>query len=125
MTDPIPPQRDGEIRTSASLDGRALTLDPVMPVIPIHVEPRRVESSMPAGFRVGWMHGGALTGEHADSTFSLTAGAGVGTPWLVLTIKNADGTYFGEEVIDMTDVVTAWIEKMITQGPTPAKETGE
>lgn len=106
----------GEITTSARVNGRRLTLDAVLPLVALDAQPRRVENSMPAGFRVGWM-----SGETEDYAFEITAGAGVGSRYLILHITQG-GQPFAEEIIDVEDLARRWIDNVITQGPTPTKE---
>lgn len=97
----------GEIRVTASSGGRPLTLDPlaehdvVMPA-------RKVESSIAAGFRVDW-----VSGDNDDVTFQLCAGAGFGSPYMVLTVK-LDGRDV-QEVVDMRDVLPAWVNAVVAR----------
>jgi hypothetical protein len=107
---------DSPILVTAAVNGRRLTLDPIVPLVPLDAQPRRVESSMPAGFRVMWLDGG-----DAIYQFSLTAGAGVGSKYLVLTLRIRDGDIIAEEVIDVEDLTRRWISKILDQ-PTPEGE---
>lgn len=51
-------------------------------------------------------------------TFDLDCGAGCGNPYMTLTVKQDDVTV-GQEIVDMRDVVKAWIPALIAAGPTP------
>lgn len=108
----------GEITTTAAVDGRRITLDPVLPLLPLDARPRRVENSLPAGFRIGW-----LRGDDGELAFEVTAGAGVGSKYLVLTVKEqATGNIYAEEVIDIAELTGRWLSNILNQGETP-KET--
>jgi hypothetical protein len=104
----------------ASIDGKSLTMDPVWPIIPLEVPARRVESTLPAGFRVGWVEADSNDPESSWSSFTLTAGAGVGSPWLLFTVTMRDGSARCEAV-DMRDVLESWLNRVIEAGPTPCE----
>lgn len=101
------------ITMTAEVNGHRLTLDPVMPLVPLDAKPRRVENSMPAGFRVMW-----LDGDSDGYDIELLAGAGVGSPYLILVVRK-NGEPFAEEIIDARTLVTDWLASVIEQGPTP------
>lgn len=99
-------------------NGRPLTLDPVLEREPLTVQPVRVESSLAAGFRVGWLDGEFDDHGGGAGKFDLTAGPGVGSPYLVLTVEHETlGTI--EEVVDIRTVVEAWVKAAIAAGATP------
>lgn len=100
--------------TKASTGGRRITLDPLMERAPLEVHPVRVESSLPAGLRVEWMSGGDNAGTEVD----LTCGAGFGNPYLILVVKHPEhGTI--EEIIDIGDLCSRWVQAAIDAGRTP------
>lgn len=82
---------EGEVGVQASTGGRQLTLDPIR-VIPVTVDVREVESTIPCGFRMGW-----VDGEADGKEFDIAAGAGCGSRWL--TIKYGD-KYFCMDIED-------------------------
>lgn len=96
-----------EIKVEASEGRRRLTLEPMLPVVPMEVEPRRVESLIPCGFRANW-----LTGEDAGVTFELCSGAGFGNKWLTLEVTMPDGTR-RKECIDMEKVTETWVTRIV------------
>ena len=91
---------EGEIRVQAAANGRKLTLDPIR-IIDLQVPMREVESTIPCGFRMGW-----LDGDDEGTPFSLTAGAGCGSPWLAFSYGDRDFCF------DMTEFVTQLIDKI-------------
>lgn len=96
--------------------GREITLDPIIEVKPLEFPRRRVESTVPAGFRVDWMSG---TTEYDGQTyrFEMTAGAGVGSPYLTLKVAlvhphghpGPADEVIAHEVADMGEVCKAWV----------------
>lgn len=65
-----------ETRVRAAVGGRELTLDPLR-TLPVVVEVREVESTIPCGFQSEW-----ATGTAPDGTpFGIYAGAGFGSRW--------------------------------------------
>lgn len=113
---------EGEPRVAASSGGRQMTLDPVMDRQPLKVIPRRVESTIAAGFRVDWITGtGSQEGDEVDG-FDLTCGAGVGGRYLILHVAMKDGTAI-EEIVDMTQMVEQWVRAAVAAGPTPKDES--
>lgn len=101
----------------ASTNGRPMTLDPVMERESILLPVVRVESSMAAGWRMDWLS--ASTPEGVEIT--LTAGAGVGSPYLVLMITHPELGDI-EEVVDMRVVVQDWVTAAISAGRTPTQD---
>lgn len=97
----------------ASINGRRLTLDPITFVAPISLPRRRVESSLPCGLRVSWM-AGDFRFEGSSYTFDLTCGAGVGSPWLILSVRSTDGESV-EEIVDMGEVTKTWLEAIVAR----------
>src|SRR3954470_13911188 len=115
---------EGQITGSAWIDGREMSLDgvPMKGMKRIMLPRRRVETALAAGFRVDWLDGKA-TVDGSDVEFDLTAGAGVGSPYLILTVK-VDGDR-REEIVDMAEVVRKWVAAVLAEGPTPKPETNE
>jgi hypothetical protein len=109
---------EGEITTEAHTDGRRITLDPIMPRYPLGLPVRRVESTLPCGFRVGWLAGESTDPDSELDSFDLTCGAGVGNGWLALTVQLTDGST-RYEVVDMREVAQAWIDAVLAAGPSP------
>lgn len=105
-----------DVAVQAAVNGRRLTLDPIMPPVPLDARPRRVESSMAAGFRVGWLSGGDSIYE-----FEVLAGAGVGSKYLILTVKIRDGETIAEEIIDIEDLTRRWIGNVLDN---PTRQEG-
>lgn len=106
-----PQKTHGEMAVQASVNGRRMTLDPVRSAH-LSIAAREVESTLPCGFRQGWVEGDvAATGKH----FSLEAGAGVGSRWLTFTY---DGRDF---CMDVGDIVTALIGFADAADPAPPK----
>lgn len=91
-------KRSGEISVTASHDGKPVTLDPLR-TFEIPVELREVESTIPCGFRMGW-----LDGDDKGTPFSLAAGAGCGSKWLTFSYGDRDFC------VDMSDVVGSFID---------------
>jgi hypothetical protein len=105
----------GELKTTASVGGRRLRLENLIEdITPVQVAPRRVESSIEAGFRMEW-----LSGEDDElGEVTLTSGAGCGSKWMVMSLKHPQlGSI--EEVVDMTEFLQAWAEAAIARGATP------
>lgn len=93
--------------TFHSSDGvRRLTLDPVMERAPLTVQPVRVESSMPAGFRQEWLSGSY---DQDGETRGFVLMSGVGSPYLILSVDLDDGREV-EEIVDMREVLRTWID---------------
>ena len=88
----------GEMGVAASSNGRRLTLDPIK-VYNLTVPLNEVESSIPCGFRQGW-----VSGSHGKEKFDLASGAGCGNRWLTFSYKGKDYT------IDATKLVELMIE---------------
>lgn len=108
------------MRVEASLGGRRLTLDNVLEgLAPLELPRRRVESSIPCGFQVEWMTAEFEREGKPGWTLSLTAGAGFGSRWMVLTVRDPDGKTFGQEVVDMGELLTPWVDDMLARGRTP------
>ena len=101
---------------------RTITLDPLMEREPLPLPVRRVESTLPAGLRIGWFDGETADPDFPVESFSMTSGAGVGSSWLCLELKMKDGTTISE-VVDMAAVALAWIDAAVAAGPTPEVES--
>lgn len=98
-----------------AINGRRITLDPIMDREPLTLPVRRVENSLPAGLRMGWMSGGE---EDDPYEVDLACGAGFGSPWLILSIRHKDLGPI-DEVVDMREVVNAWVKAAIEAGASP------
>lgn len=70
------------------------------------VKPLRTEDTIQHGLRVEWLSGS----DEEGLTFDLTAGAGVGSPYLILTVTEGDRTI--REVVDMRTVVHDWVDQV-------------
>ena len=86
--------------SQAAVNGRRITLGPVMERDPLTIQPVRVESAISAGFRIDWLSGE----DEKGMTFNLACGAGVGSPYMTLTVKQ-DGIMVGQEIVDMREVM--------------------
>ena len=84
----------------ASTDGRRLTLDPIR-VIPITVEIREVESTIPCGFRQMW---GEV--DIDGDVLQVTSGAGVGSEWATIQFRGKDYCFA------ISDVVASFVEAL-------------
>lgn len=62
------------------------------------------------GLRVGWINGGGENG----ITFSLDAGAGVGSSALSLLVQR-DGVTVAREVIDIRDLAQQWVAAIMDE----------
>jgi len=100
-----------EQEVEASTGGRRITLNPLYERSPLVVAVRAVESTLPCGFRVGWMDGTGSEDSPVES-FDLDCGAGVGSSWLSLDITMKDGTRIAE-IINMREVLPAWVEAAV------------
>lgn len=87
---------------SASSGGRQITLDPLR-LLPITVDVREVESTIPCGFSMEW-----VTGTHDGKEFDISAGAGVGSRWLTISYG---GRYF---CMDIEDFLRAFLDSLET-----------
>jgi hypothetical protein len=97
-------------------------MDPVLDT-PTAVElPRvRVESPIPAGFQMEW-----ASGDNGDIEFEVTSGAGLGSSYMVLTVRHKeDRKVIGYEVVDMRRLVPAWIQAFLADGPTTEEHLAE
>lgn len=97
---------------------RKITLDAVMPEYALGVLARRVESTLPAGLRQVFLEAEPMNEDDAMESATITAGAGLGSPYLTCEVKMRDGSR-REEIIDMRKVAQAWIAAIIEAGPTP------
>jgi hypothetical protein len=109
---------EGEIRTRGAVDGRPITTDPIMKRKPLPLPVRRLENSLSCGLRVGWISGVDDNPAGRVRDFTVTTGAGVGSPWLILTITLRDGSTI-TEAVDMNDVVPKWVRAALAAGPSP------
>jgi hypothetical protein len=75
------------------------------------VESVRHDSTLFAGLRQAWIDGAE---PDTGMSFDLTCGAGLGSPYLVLSVKLADGTKVSE-TIDIRPLLTAWVDSVVTQ----------
>jgi hypothetical protein len=106
----------------AWVGGRRLTLDPVMEVVPMEIHPRRIESSIPCGFQAEWIDGEDNDPDSEVQDFNLSAGAGWGSAYMVLTVRMKDGPD-RIEVVDVREFLPQWITRVIEAGPTPEATT--
>lgn len=83
------------VTAEASSGGRRITLDPISPLIPITVEVREVESTIPCGFQLGWFEG--TTDEGVD--FEMLSGAGLGSPWLTFKVGDKHYCLNGKDIL--------------------------
>lgn len=113
-----------EIKVTADVGGRAITLDPILDTDPNIVIPvRRVESTIPCGFQQVFGEVTTTLDGVGEVNVTLTSGAGWGNRWMTLTVER-DGETVANECLDVTDLVTAWLKRVERDGPTP-KRTGE
>jgi hypothetical protein len=102
------------VEINASTGGRQITLDPIMETpTEVKLPRRRVESLIPAGFRQLWSDG-----TYGDLEFEVSSGAGLGSPWLTLLVKR-DGATIAQEVVNLRELVPAWLDAVVADGPTP------
>jgi len=97
-------QMDGEIGVRAAVGDqktgtRQITLDPLAEFV-AKLPFREVESTLPAGFRVGWMEGTV----DDEKKIELLVGAGVGSRWGIIEY---DGKSY---VFDAQDLLKAVVE---------------
>lgn len=93
---------------------RAITMDPLLDREPLLVQPVRVESIIPAGFRQVW-----LTGENDAVEIELASTAGLGGKWMTLLVKDKVTGARMEEAIDMSVVLQDWVDAALAAGPSP------
>lgn len=114
-----PLNRDNrEIGVRASSGGRPITLDPIMETPPLSLERRRVESTIPCGFQIQWFDG-SFEREGGTWTFDMAVGAGVGSRWMTICIKDPDGKTFAYECANMAEFTEGWIDAILTDGRSP------
>lgn len=82
-----------EIRVTASVGGRPLTLDPIR-TLPLDIPLREVESLIPAGFQQVWGSGETADGEE----FQIACGAGWGSRWLTIKYKGKSYCFAAEDL---------------------------
>lgn len=103
----------GEIRSEAAVQGRRITLDPIMENSTLEVQPVRVENLLPAGFRQEF-----LTGGNEEWEFDLCTG--VGNSYLMMSVRSkTDPKDVRDEIIDLRPMVQAWVSQVIGSGPSP------
>lgn len=74
----------------------------------LNVSAVRHEDTLFVGLRQEWLSG---EDEENGVEFSLTSGAGLGSPYLTLTVELPnDGVV--REVVDVRDLVTQWVNKV-------------
>jgi hypothetical protein len=95
---------------------RAITMDALLPIREVPTQPSRVESAIPAGFRVPWIDG---SDRKTTVSFAMTAGAGCGSKYLTLSVYR-DGKPIADEVIDMAEFAQRWVDKVLAE----ARPTG-
>lgn len=76
----------------------------------IAVKAKEVDSALWAGLRQGWIEGSS----GAEFSFALDAGAGLGSPYLVLTIRRGDAIDY-QGVIDIRELTTDWVAAAMAQ----------
>jgi hypothetical protein len=82
ITDPIRVETHETLRTTAAIGERLITLDPIR-TIPITLEIREVESTIPCGLQQEW---GEVDVD--NDRLALTAGAGFGNGYGTITFRN-------------------------------------
>lgn len=105
MTRPMP----------ATSNGRPLDLEPVLVRRPLDVQPVRPETTLPCGFRQGWVQGEGPEG----LTFSVSTS--LHGPMVILSILKDGETI--DEFIDLTDAIGRWVSDAVVAGPTPEHGT--
>ena len=70
----------------------------------------RPKKEAPLALSVNWIDGESSDGE---VVFNLTAGAGVGSPYMTLNVK-VDGKSMNEYV-DVRDLLTDWVERIVAE----------
>lgn len=103
--------------TSAAVDGRQLTLDSAMYRKPFSIQPVRPESTIGCGLRVTWAEGEKAS--EPGVTFSLSAGAGLGSPYLILHVTTRDNRTI-DEYIDIRPLLQAWLDSALVAQPEDA-----
>jgi hypothetical protein len=93
----------GEIRVEALSGGRKITLDP-LEERDLKVSARRVESTLAAGFKVGWVDGTLPDGRELE----VCVGAGVGSEWLTAHIGDKQ---YAISVRAIIDALLAWADE--------------
>jgi hypothetical protein len=63
-----------------------------------------------AGFRQEWISG--VASDDSGVTFDLTSGAGLGSPYLTVTLHR-NGTLLATEVVDVRDLVVPWVNQIL------------
>jgi hypothetical protein len=115
LTGPAPGGRVHQVagvveNTSALIEqksGRRFDLSPVGKRAPLALWPDRVDTAIAAGLRVPWGSGDVEGWE-----FDITCGAGVGSPYMVLTLRK-EGEDSIDEVIDMRPFFESWVRSAI------------
>jgi hypothetical protein len=96
---------------NASTEGRRITLDPIMETpTEVKLPRRRVESLIAAGFRESMVNG-----DYGDLEWDICMGMG---GHLTLMVKRG-GSTIAEEIVDMRELVPAWLDAVVADGPTP------
>lgn len=91
----------GEIKVSATSNGREITLASLRDVV-LTIKAKKVESSMPCGLRIAWADGEETDGKKRK--FALAVGAGCGSPWMIF---ETGGEYY---VANVEDIVNAFFK---------------
>lgn len=96
--------------------GRSITLAPLQ-THEITLTVREVESSLPCGFRVGWLSGEAEPGDK----FELLAGAGVGSPWMIFERHGREFVIDARHIVDALFAIAEdpaeWVKCPECHGP--------
>ena len=112
MGEPMIESAEG-IRTDATVGGRRITLDPIQ-LLPITLNIREVESTLPAGFQSAW---GEV--EIDGDALKLTAGAGLGSQWGTITFR---GKCY---VWSISELARAFLEAVSEESATPRADAGK
>ena len=97
---------------------RSITLDPLLEH-DLTLTAKRVESALAAGLRMSWITGG---NEDEGVEFDLSCGAGVGSPYMILSVTKDGETRY--EVADVRTMLQTWVNAVLKE-PSPPWWTGQ
>lgn len=83
---------------------------PLKPTRVLEVPAIRYAQTLFAGLRQEWLSGG-----DDEVQFNVTSGAGLGSPYMVLTVTMHDKTVY--EVINVAELANDWVHKVIEDWP--------
>lgn len=102
---------EGGIGVAASIEGRAITLDPIRSYL-AEIPFREVESTIPCGFQVGWIEGG-----DESTAIDVACGAGMGSEWLTMRVeREGEARYFCVRAGDIVAALMAQIDGEEAEG---------